>query len=239
MTDSEIRTILIVEDEQDLAHLCSDYLQHANYNTHCIADGALVVDWIKNNEVDLVLLDLMLPHKDGLDIFRELRTFTQVPIIMATAKVEEIDRLIGLELGADDYICKPYSPREMVIRVKNVLRRTYAQPPQTQNQQETALDRSTNERLVVNKDLMQAKIDGKALDLTPAEFRLLNFLSTHPFRIYSRDQLIAEIYDDYRVVTDRTIDSHIKNLRKKINSLDPNIDCIKSVYGVGYKFEFE
>lgn len=222
------QTVLIVEDERDLASLVNDYLEHANYNTHCIEDGSLVMEWVKENRVDLILLDLMLPNKNGLEIFKELRAFSQVPVIMATAKVDEIDRLIGLELGADDYICKPYSPREMVVRVKNVLRRTYLMPPSAD---------ANSDKLVIDEQTMQAKIHNTLLDLTPAEFRLLAYFYTHAYQIFSRDQLIDRIYSDNRIITDRTIDSHIKNLRKKMQALDPDIDYIKSVYGVGYKFE--
>lgn len=218
--------ILIVEDEPSLASLLSDYLVHSGYQTHIIDDGAEVIDWVKSHKPDLILLDLMLPNRDGLDIYRELRTFSDVPVIMATAKVDEIDRLLGLELGADDYICKPYSPREVVARVKNVLRRF----------QPKAVDQ-TDAILTVDDKKMLVLVDGSVLSVTPAEFHLLAYLKKHQGQVFSRDQLMDKIYNDGRVVTDRTIDSHIKNLRKKVQAVNSNYDWIKSVYGVGYRFE--
>ncbi len=219
--------ILIVEDEPALANVVRDYLTHNGYQAHVIGDGAEVIDWVKANQPQLILLDLMLPNRDGLDIYRELRTFSQVPVIMATAKVEEIDRLLGLELGADDYVCKPYSPRELVARVKNVLRRFQHTPTAT----------STEPPIKVDSLKMQVLIDGKPLTITPAEFQLLAHFQKHTGQVFSRDQLMDSIYSDGRVVTDRTIDSHIKNLRKKILAVNTDYDWIKSVYGVGYRFE--
>ncbi|CAH0529728.1 response regulator [Vibrio hippocampi] len=228
--------ILIVEDEPSLASLLQEYLQHSGLDSEVIADGLLAIDSIKQLQPDLVILDLMLPNKSGLDIYRELRSFSQVPVVMATAKVDEIDRLIGLELGADDYICKPYSPREVVARVKNVLRRT--QGNATSNQTEP-VSPAHIEKLSLNEQQMRVRIDDQAITLTPAEFKLLLHFSHHPDVVFNRDQLIDRIYSDGRVVTDRTIDSHIKNLRKKILAVNPEYDWIKSVYGVGYRFELE
>lgn len=225
--------ILIVEDEPSLSQLVSDYLTHNGYQTFIIDDGAKVIDWVKENSPALILLDLMLPNRDGLDIYRELRTFSNVPVIMATAKVDEIDRLLGLELGADDYVCKPYSPRELVARVKNVLRRF-------QNAEQLPFNQECTAHPIKVDDLkMQAWIDESPLPLTPAEFQLLGYFYNHAGRVFSRDQLMDQIYNDGRVVTDRTIDSHIKNLRKKILSVNEQYDWIKSVYGVGYRFEIE
>jgi two-component system response regulator BaeR len=148
---------------------------------------------------------------------------------MVTAKIEEIDRLLGLEIGADDYICKPYSPREVVARVKTILRRC---KPQREIQ---ALDAESP--LIVDEGRFQASWRSKLLDLTPAEFRLLKTLSSEPGKVFSREQLLNNLYDDYRVVTDRTIDSHIKNLRRKLESLDEEQSFIRAVYGVGYRWE--
>lgn len=220
--------VLVVEDEPALAQVLCEYLQHAGYNTFHIADGAKVISWIRKNDPQLIILDLMLPHRDGLDIYRELRTFNDVPVVMATAKVDEIDRLLGLELGADDYICKPYSPREVVVRVKNILRRS---------QRSTAEVKRESSVLSIDEARMQVKVLGSDLTLTPAEFRMLKHLFEHQGQIFSRDQLMGRIYDDGRVVTDRTIDSHIKNLRKKLSEVDKQCDYIKSIYGVGYKLE--
>lgn len=220
--------ILIVEDEPSLASVVSDYLTHNGYQTHIIGDGAKVIGWVKANSPSLILLDLMLPNRDGLEIYRELRTFSQVPVIMATAKVDEIDRLLGLELGADDYVCKPYSPRELVARVKNVLRRL---------NRSIEAEQSTQKPLRIDEVKMSVWIDDTALILTPAEYQLLNYFYSHAGQVFSRDQLMDRIYNDGRVVTDRTIDSHIKNLRKKILAANSEYDLIKSVYGVGYRFE--
>jgi len=217
--------ILIVEDEPKLAGLQRDYLEQAGYSCHLLDNGLEVVDWLKLHEVDLVLLDLMLPGRDGLEICKEIRSFSRLPIIMVTARVEEIDRLLGLELGADDYICKPFSPREVVARVKAVLRRTKDH------------DDHAAAGLQLDQGGYRAILNGTDLLLTAVEFSLLRILAEHPGRIYSRSQLMDAIYADHRVVTDRTIDSHIKKLRKKISAVARDEELIHSVYGVGYKFE--
>ena len=216
--------VLIVEDEESLAQVLGEYLTQSGFISHTLIDGSQVVDWVKQNPVDLLILDLMLPGKNGLDIYRELRTFTDIPVVMATARIDEIDRLIGLELGADDYICKPYSPREVVVRVKNILRRS------------TDEIKVVDQVLSINESTMQVLVNGKEVSLTRAEFRLLSHFHQHKEQVFSREQLMSQIYSDNRVVTDRTIDSHIKNLRRKIQNVDAEVDCIQSIYGVGYKF---
>ncbi|CAM3192225.1 response regulator [Moritella viscosa] len=218
------KKILMVEDEPSLAIVLCEYLAQAGFQTHIIDNGLEVIDWVKQESPDLLILDLMLPNRDGLDIYRELRTFSQVPVVMATARVDEIDRLLGLELGADDYICKPYSPREVVARIKNVLRRTVEAAAPQQN------------GLVINDKQMKVAFNEQELTLTPAEFRLLSFFNQHPGQVFNRDQIMQKIYADNRLVTDRTIDSHIKNLRKKLQDANPDGEYIKSIYGVGYKF---
>ena len=219
--------ILIVEDEPKLAALLSDYLTASGFESIILNNGADVVPWTRDHKPNLVLLDLMLPGRDGMDICRELRTFSSVPIIMVTAKIEEIDRLIGLELGADDYICKPFSPREVVARVKAVLRRTGAGQTIQAN------------GLILDEERYRAALHGHELDLTAVEFKLLQLLTEHPGRIYGRQQIMEKIYPDDRFVNDRTIDSHIKKLRRKIETVEPRATLIQSVYGVGYKFEPE
>lgn len=216
-------TILIVEDEEKLAGVMSDYLRQAGFIPFCMTNGVAVTTWIREHKPALILLDLMLPGMSGLDICKEVRTFSTVPIIITTARVEEIDRLLGLELGADDYICKPFSPREVVARIKAVLRRTAGKPLTC--------------GLVLDEARYQASLQGHAIELTAVEFKLLQFLMTHPGNIYSREILMDHIYPDDRVVADRTIDSHIKKLRKKLTTADPQQELIHSVYGVGYKFE--
>lgn len=225
MNDPIQRTVLIVEDEAKLASLLAEYLQQSGYRSHCLANGLDVIPWVKAQASDLILLDLMLPGRSGMDICRELRQFSTVPVIMVTARVEEIDRLLGLELGADDYICKPYSPREVMARVKALFRRIDFQA-------------QADELWAVDAGRMEIRCQGQLLDLTPVEFRLLSTFLKQPGRVYSRDQLLDQLYEDHRVVTDRTIDSHIKNIRKKIAHLFPERDAITSVYGVGYKLEW-
>ncbi|HXV20154.1 MAG TPA: response regulator [Desulfuromonadales bacterium] len=216
--------ILIVEDEPKLASLLSDYLQQAGFEASRLDNGLEVAPRVREQAPDLILLDLMLPGKDGLEVCKEIRSFSAVPIVMVTARVEEIDRLLGLELGADDYICKPFSPREVVARVKAVLRRAGAAQLQA-------------EGLVLDESRYLATLHGHDLELTAVEFKLLHFLSANPGRIYSRTQLMDRIYPDQRTVGDRTIDSHIKKLRKKLAAAAPDEELIHSVYGVGYKFE--
>lgn len=217
--------ILLVEDEPKLAALVGDYLRAGGYDVDHLADGLAVIPAIRQGQYDLVLLDLMLPGRDGLDICRELRGFSHLPLIMMTARVDEIDRLLGLELGADDYICKPFSPRELVARVKAVLRRSGEQPG--------------NLGLELDARAFQARYRGVALELTPVEFRMLAALAVRPGQVLSRDQLMNHIYQDHRVVADRTVDSHVKNLRRKLTAVTPGHDPIRSVYGVGYSLEFE
>ncbi|TMG97803.1 MAG: response regulator [Betaproteobacteria bacterium] len=223
---TERRTVMIVEDEPKLARLIADYLAADNLASQWIADGTQVEPAVRAHPPQLVLLDLMLPGRDGLSICKDLRQFTDVPIIMVTARVEEVDRLLGLEIGADDYICKPFSPRELVARVKAVLRRV-----------DRAASVSRFARLVVYEERHQAQLDGRTLDLTPVEFRLLNTLRSEPGRIFSRNRLLANLYPDHRVVTDRTVDSHVKNLRRKLAAAAAGEDLIRSIYGVGYRLE--
>ncbi|XSG84670.1 MAG: response regulator [Methylohalobius sp. ZOD2] len=226
MTHPTPRSILVVEDEAKLAGLLQDYLDNAGFTTHWLDDGSQVVPWVRTNRPDLILLDLMLPGRDGLALCREIRGFSRMPIIMITARVEEIDRLLGLELGADDYICKPFSPREVVARVKAVLRRSHSEEKH-----------DSTDSLILDPLTLQVRADGREVELTSVEFQLLQALYREPGRIYSRDQLMGRIYADHRVVSDRTIDSHIKKLRKKLGELLPDQELIHTVYGVGYRFE--
>ena len=219
--------ILIVEDEVKIASLLKDYLVQSGFEATILHDGSEVEDWLENNTTDLMLLDLMLPGKTGVDICKDVRKDSNLPIIMITAKVEEIDRLLGLELGADDYICKPFSPREVVARVKAVLRRS------------DSAEKLSDKGLVLDTDTYKATINGQDLNLTAVEFQLLKVLSDQPGRIFSRSVLVDKIYNDGRVVSDRTIDSHIKKLRKKIAEKLPNVELIHSLYAVGYKFEWQ
>jgi len=220
---SQRSRVLVVEDEQKVANALREGLESEGYEVALehTGDGAF---FRPNTEsFDAILLDLMLPGRDGLEICRELRTFTDVPVVMVTARVEEIDRLVGLEAGADDYVCKPFSLRELVARVKAILRR----PRGAKRAAGLALDASRH----------VAALDGQALDLTPVEFRLLAMLAEAPGKVFSRATLLERLYPDHRVVTDRTVDTHIKNLRKKIAEVRAGEDPIPSIYGVGYKLE--
>ena len=216
-----MNTVLVVEDEPKLAALEADYLKAAGFEVHCIDNGLAVVPWVRANRPALVLLDLMLPGRDGLDICRELRSFSDLPIVIVTAKVEEIDRLVGLDLGADDYVCKPFSARELVARVKAILRRP---------RQERAADLAFHEDFSVT-------LDGRRVQLTQVEFRLLRALAAEPGRVFSRQKVLAQLYEDYRVVTDRAVDTHVKNLRRKLAEARPDAELVRSIYGVGYKLE--
>jgi two-component system response regulator BaeR len=218
--------ILIVEDEVKLAGLLRDYLAQEGYEVSVLHRGDEVEAWARGHPVDLVLLDLMLPGKGGLEVCKALRADRQdLSIVMVTARVDELDRLLGLELGADDYICKPFSPREVVARVKAVLRRSRREPSQT--------------GLTLDDAAYKASIEGRDLDLTAVEYQLLKVLASHPGRIYSRDQLMDAMYRDERVVSDRTVDSHIKKIRRKIAAVLPGRELIHSLYGVGYKYDWQ
>jgi len=218
--------IAIVEDETKLAELVDDYLSREGYDTVRFADGADALVSLLSDEPDLVLLDLMLPGLDGMSLCRELRKTSSVPVIMLTARVEEIDRLLGLEVGADDYICKPFSPREVVARVKAVLRRT--------SSQEEAIE---DDRFQLHPDTASVSVHGHEISLTLVELELLKALCERPGHIFSRPQLMRRIYPDNRIVSDRTIDSHVKKLRQKLRSISDDAEHVQSVYGIGYKFE--
>ena len=203
--------ILVVEDESKLATLLADYLHAAGYASTVLSEGLAVIDTVKQQQPDLILLDLMLPGRDGLDICRELREFSDVPIVMMTARVEEVDRLLGLDSGADDYICKPYSPREVVARVRAILRRLHR----------SAGNSAASHGLVIDEEKLRATLHSQDLELTLVEFRLLKALAQSPGRVYSRDRLMDALYDDGRVVTDRTVDSHIKESAPQAGSRRP------------------
>ena len=222
--------ILVVEDEPDIAAIVVDYLRHAGYTVEHQAEGRAALASMLAAPPDLTLLDIMLPGMDGLEILRQARRHTEHPIIMLTARVEEVDRLIGLELGADDYICKPFSPREVVARAKAMLRRTAATqgPPAA----------TAASALVLDEAHWQATLHGTPLGLTRREFRLLQVLARQRGRIFSRAQLLDQAYDDTLDVNERAIDSHIKNLRKKLKAASADgTDWIRSVYGVGFALD--
>lgn len=221
--------ILIVEDDAKIADMMANYLHMHGYSTEIADDGLKAMARMRSSDVapDLLLLDLMLPGLDGLEVCQQVRKFSAVPIIMLTARVDEIDRLLGLETGADDYICKPFSPREVVARIKAHLRRATGQlvstPPANGWQ--------------VDEPGMRVSFAGAALPLTPVEFRLFSLLHAHPGQVFGRARLLDAAHLDVRDVSDRAIDSHIKNLRKKLDAARPEGSGIVSVYGVGYRYE--
>lgn len=215
-------SILIVEDEVKLATLLADYFKLTDYTPHMLHNGSEVVDWVKKHEPKAILLDIMLPGKNGIDICKEIRQFSNVPILMITAKVDEIDRLLGLELGADDYICKPFSPREVVARVKAVLRRTLTNSKPLNG-------------LILDESRLVVSFNQQEVTLTSVEFQLLRPLAEKPERIFTREHLMQNMYSDHRIVNNRTIDSHIKKLRKKLADISNGKDWVQSVYGTGYR----
>ncbi|MGA9262180.1 MAG: response regulator [Desulfobacterales bacterium] len=222
--------ILIVEDERKLADLLRDYLSEAGYTVSWLDRGDRVVSRVKQDPPALILLDIMLPGMDGTEVCREIRKFSKVPVLMITARVEEVDRIIGLELGADDYICKPFSPREVVARVKAVLRRAYSEPETT---------RLVAGPISLDETTRRVSVDDEALNLTPSEFGLLKILMAHPGRVFSRSELLDKVQGYQFEGYDRTIDTHIKNIRKKIAEKLPGREVIHTVYGIGYKFDSE
>jgi len=219
--------ILIVEDDTKITELLSDYLKLADFNVSVLTRGDTVISDVRLNPPDAILLDIMLPGKDGMTICREIRSFSNVPILMFTAKVEEIDRLLGLELGADDYICKPFSPREVVARIKAVLRRSNPEPTE---------EIMVAGPIAINPDSHKATVGAADLRLTPNEFELLKILISMPGRVFTRSDFVSKIQGYNFNGYDRTIDSHIKNLRKKIDSILPGNNIIQTVYGIGYSF---
>ena len=222
-----MKHVLIVEDEKKLADILIAYLNKEQFRVTHYESGSGVTDWVKNNQPNIILLDLMLPDVNGKDLCKEIRQFSTVPIIMVTAMIDEIDRLIGLELGADDYVCKPFSPKEVVARVKAVLRRSEGDF----NQGEIF------DAFEVNDETYSIKLHGDRLDLTPVEFRLLKMFIQSPGRVFNRDQILDNIFEDGRIVLDRTVDTHVKNLRHKLKTASPEHDYVRSVYGIGYSFE--
>ena len=219
--------ILIVEDEIKVVTLLCDYLNKAGYRTSTQRDGDKVLAQIKKDPPDLILLDIVLPGKDGMEICREVRQFSDVPIMMLTARVDEIDRVLGFEFGADDYICKPFSFRELVARVKAILKRM-----QTSSRPQHLLSGPVS----LNEETHQVLINNTELNLTPNEFAILNIMMKHPNKVFPRSELINKVMGYDFEGYDRTVDSHIKNLRKKIAVVLPAQEIINTVYGIGYKF---
>lgn len=220
-------TILIVEDELSIARIVRDYLEHEGFQVEHAADGDAGLAAVRRSNPDLIVLDLRLPKRDGLDVAREVRRFSDVPIVMVTARGEEADRVAGLELGADDYIVKPFSPRELVARIRAVLRRTDAHrgPPERRDAGDLHID--------VEK--MRTTVAGRPVDLTPTEFQLLMAMMRQPGRVFTRAQLLDAVHGVAFESYERAIDAHIKNMRKKIEASPAQPRYILTVHGVGYR----
>lgn len=225
-----MKQIMLVEDEIELAELVKDYLEAADYAVTMFHDGQAAYEAFLQRKPSLLLLDLMVPRMDGLTICRKVREQSDIPIIMMTARSEEIDRVLGLNMGADDYICKPFSPKELVARVQAVLRRL-----------ERKVELEQDELFRMDKAQQRIWYQNKPLNLTPTEFRLLELFLDHVGKVYSRAQLLDHINPESYDVADRVIDSHIKNLRRKITELAETgnqHEWIQAVYGVGYRFDY-
>ncbi|HEB13171.1 MAG TPA: response regulator transcription factor [Actinobacteria bacterium] len=229
---ADLKKILVVEDEKKISEVIKAYLEREGYLVNTTPSGREALKLAETVEPDLVVLDLMLPDLSGEEVCATLRRRSDVPIIMVTAKTAEDDRVHGLDIGADDYLTKPFSPRELVARVKSILRRTHSE-------EEFLAEKISfnDERLVIDITRHEVRVDGQVVALTPHEFKLLSTLSRHPGRVYSRYELINRVqgydYEGY----ERTIDAHVKNLRQKIEREPKEPMYIKTVFGVGYRFE--
>ena len=220
-----VRRVLVVEDDPRIALLLLDYLRAEGFAAETIADGQLALSAIKQTPPDVLILDLNLPRLDGVSLCRAVRAFSDIPILMLTARVDELDRLLGLNSGADDYVCKPFSPREVMARVQALLRRA--------ERRTVAEDKPWT----IDDNALRIAWRGQWLSLTPVEFRMLRHLFSQPARVFSRAQLLDSAHGELRDVSDRAIDTHVKNLRRKLQAIHPDDDCIASVYGVGYRFD--
>jgi two-component system, OmpR family, response regulator BaeR len=217
--------VLIVEDDTKVGLLLKDFLEAEGFKTQIETNGATAVSLIRALEPSVILLDLMLPSLDGIGVCRAVRIFSHVPIIILTARVDEIDRLLGLNTGADDYVCKPFSPREVVARVKAQLRRL------------SSHDNVQQHAWAIDEDGLRISWRGHWLGLTPVEFKIFRTFLLRPGRVLSRSYLLDTLYEEFRNVSDRTIDSHVKNIRRKVQSIEPGVDCITSIYGLGYRYD--
>jgi two-component system response regulator BaeR len=228
--------VMVVEDDAMIADMVTNYLHAKGFSTRWLENGKTAVDAIRSEPPDVILLDLMLPGLDGMEVCRRVRAFSAVPIIMMTARVDEIDRLLGLELGADDYVCKPFSPRELVARVQALLRRTSGEL-RADGGKGTAAASGFSVDDATQRVVYRAGNATTALLLTSVEFRLMRLLISRPGYVFSRDRMLEALHEDFRDVSDRAVDSHIKNVRKKIEAVGADPTCIASVYGVGYRFD--
>ena len=217
--------VLVVEDDRKISDLLLNYLRASGYEAEAAYDGRDALRQIEQTTLDAVILDWMLPGMDGISVCKAVRAFSDVPILMLTARVDEVDRLLGLDTGADDYVCKPFAPREVIARIRALLRRAEGRV------------KATTKPWAVDDASFRISWRGQWLPLTRIEFMMFRLLLSRPGRVYSRDQLLASAHDNQRDISDRAIDTHIKNLRKKVQAVEPGSECIASVYGVGYRFD--
>lgn len=222
--DARPTVVLLVEHEPAMADLLIEELEAAGFEVSTTWDETDLVKSVKSVNPDLLLLDVMSPRHDVLSLCRELREFSDVPLMLVMPRNDEVDRLIAFELGADDCMCRPFSAREIVARIRAILRRAQRNPRA-----------SEGTGLVIDTEAYQAHLDGHVLDLTVIEFRLLTLLASRPRRVFSREILLERLYDDHRVVSERVVDTHIKNLKRKLKLVRPDDDMIRSIYGVGYR----
>ena len=223
-----MRTVLVVEDEARIATLVADYLRAAGFNTILASDGEAALRQARSESPDLIVLDLGLPKRDGLDVIRDIRKYSEAPIIILTARGDETDRIVGLELGADDYVVKPFSPKELVARVRAIFRR--AERSATPSDVIRAAD------VEIDTRRLRVTVRGKVVDLTATEMQLLSLLASEPGRVFTRGQLLDAIRGVAFESYERAIDGHIKNIRRKIEPEPSRPVYIQTVYGVGYRF---
>jgi two-component system response regulator BaeR len=225
MTDITTQRVLVVEDDRKISGLLQNYLRASGYVAEAAYDGRDALRQIERQVPDAVILDWMLPGMDGISVCKAVRIFSDVPILMLTARIDEVDRLLGLDTGADDYVCKPFAPREVIARIRALLRRADGRV------------KTSTKPWEIDDASFRISWRGQWLPLTRIEFMMFRLLLSRPGRVYSRDQLLASVHDSQRDISDRAIDTHIKNLRKKVQAVDQGHDCIASVYGVGYRFD--
>lgn len=224
------KLILIVEDEPVLAMLLSNCLESKGFHSHCIFDGADVIDWVSKHQPDLILMDIVLPHCDGFALCQNIRKFSSVPIFLLTSCTDEFDRLRGLNNGADDYICKPYNPKEVLARINAMFRRL----------QNFSQNSPTIAGFRLNKESYQAFYKDRSLNLTLSEFRILTALLGKKDKVYSRAMLVEVLHEENFDGLERIVDGHIKNIRKKIKEMASyDQEVIATIYGVGYKIIYE
>ena len=219
--------VLVVEDDRKISELLLNYLSAEGYEATPVYDGRDAVQQIAQRAPDVIVLDWMLPGLDGIGVCKAVRAFSDVPILMLTARVDELDRLLGLDTGADDYVCKPFAPREVVARVRALLRRAGGRV--------IALPQPW----LIEDASFRISWLGQWLPLTRIEFMIFRTILARPGRVFSRAQLLSSVHDSQRDISDRAIDTHVKNLRKKVQAVDPESDCIASVYGLGYRFDMQ